>query len=394
MSSRQDSIPQSHRALVVRDIHVQPKVETVPTPQVLPGTAILHVLSAPILSYMNDLFIGNSRGYEYPLPIVPGTSAVCRVASLGPDATSLEVGQLVLFDCYIRARDAQGDGPKNFLSAITGGFSEASQRLMRDGGVRDGAFAEYVRVPLENVFVLDEKRLLGSPEQGGLGLGVHDVGDIYKLLVPFGGLTSVGLKPGETVLVSPATGPFGGAACMVALAMGARVLAWGRDEEKLKNIESTLQNINLGRYRSMVKVVKMHNEPTKDAEAIKLAADGRPIDAYFDISPPQATGSTHFKTGILSLKHGGRVSMMGSLTDDAAVPYTFIMINDIMLKGKWMYDRNDIFSLIKMAELGLVRLGKDGGCSTPGVFGLDEWKKAWDLAEVKVNLGEKVVISP
>ncbi|KAI4594653.1 hypothetical protein KJ359_007745 [Pestalotiopsis sp. 9143b] len=375
MSSDQGYVPQSHRALVVRDINVQPKVETVPTPQVLPGTAVLRVLSAPILSYMNDLFIGNSRGYEYPLPIVPGTSAVCRVAALGPDATSLEVGQLVLFDCYIRARDAQSDGPKNYLSAITGGFSQASQRLMRDGGVRDGAFAEYVR-------------------QGGLGLGTHDVGDIYKLLVPFGGLTSVGLKPGETVLVSPATGPFGGAACMVALAMGARVLAWGRDEEKLKNIESTLQSINLGRYRGMVKVVKMHNEPTKDAEAIKLAADGRPIDAYFDISPPQATGSTHFKTGILSLKHGGRVSMMGSLTDDAAVPYTFIMINDITLKGKWMYDRKDIFLLIKMAELGLVRLGKDGGCSTPGVFGLDEWKKAWDLAEVKVNLGEKVVISP
>ncbi|ETS86856.1 hypothetical protein PFICI_00684 [Pestalotiopsis fici W106-1] len=394
MTSNQGSVPELHRALVVRDVNVEPKVETIPAPQVLPGTAVLRVLSAPILSYMNDLFIGNKRGYEYPLPIVPGTSAVCRVASLGPDATSLKVGQLVLFDCYIRARDAQGDGPKNFLSAITGGFSEASQKLMRDGGVRDGAFAEYVRVPLENVFVLDEQRLLGSPEQGGLGLGVHDVGDIYKLLVPFGGLTSVGLKPGETVLVSPATGPFGGAACLVALAMGARVLAWGRDEQELQNIEGKLQNINSGRFRGMIKTVKMHNEPIKDTEAIRLAAGGRPIDAYFDISPPQATGSTHFKTGILSLKHSGRVSMMGSLTDDAAVPYTFIMINDITLRGKWMYDRHDIFSLINMVELGLLKLGGDGGCSTPGIFGLEEWKKGWDLAEVKNSLGEKVIISP
>lgn len=62
--------------------------------------------------------------------------------------------------------------------------------------------------------------------RGGLcdemGYGIGDLAVIFRLMVSSGGLKDTDVKAGETVIVSPATGGFGGAALFVALAMGAR----------------------------------------------------------------------------------------------------------------------------------------------------------------------------
>jgi alcohol dehydrogenase len=56
--------------------------------------------------------------------------------------------------------------------------------------------------------------------------------------VPYGGLLAGDLQPGETVLVSGATGNFGSAGVAVALAMGARcVVAPGRNESVPAELE-------------------------------------------------------------------------------------------------------------------------------------------------------------
>lgn len=81
---------------------------------------------------------------------------------------------------------------------------------------RDGGFAQFVMSPVENVFVL------GSPADGGLGWDTAQLGALSTASVPFGGLRAVDLKPGETVAIAPATGNFGSAGVVVALAMGAR----------------------------------------------------------------------------------------------------------------------------------------------------------------------------
>ncbi|PQE19768.1 isopropanol dehydrogenase protein [Rutstroemia sp. NJR-2017a WRK4] len=86
---------------------------------------------------------------------------------------------------------------------------------------RHGTFAEYAKFPLENVFALDERLLCGE-----LGYTIGDLCNISSYLVPFGGLTDIGLLPGEAVIVFPATGRFGGSAVTVVLAMGASVVAW------------------------------------------------------------------------------------------------------------------------------------------------------------------------
>tara|TARA_R110002003_G_scaffold6_7_gene331 strand:+ start:9387 stop:10235 length:849 start_codon:yes stop_codon:yes gene_type:complete len=218
--------PQTHTALV-QSSYAQPlEVKSLPTPQAGPGSAIIRMLYAPVLSYAKDVFNG-TRAYPYPTPLVPGPSGVGRIAALGPDATTLQAGQLVFVDSVIRSRDEPTDV---FLMGITQGGTEASAKLMRDVW-RNGTYAEYVAVPLENVAVLDEAMLIGK-----LGYEESELAGLGKYCVPYGGLRDIGLEVGETVVVTPATGAFGGAAVAMALAMGAHVVATGRNEEKLKGL--------------------------------------------------------------------------------------------------------------------------------------------------------------
>jgi threonine dehydrogenase-like Zn-dependent dehydrogenase len=124
------------------------------------------------------------------------------VAAVGPDATSLAPGQLVLVDTYIRGRD---DPSATSLFGLHAGFTEAGQKLTH-GEWRDSTYAEYAKVPLENIAALDENRLLGRVQDGGLGYALESLAYIAMMLVPFGGLSDIAPKPGETVVIAPATG--------------------------------------------------------------------------------------------------------------------------------------------------------------------------------------------
>ena len=252
---------------------------------------------------------------------------------------------------------------------------------------RDATLAEYARVPLENVILLDEKRLLGSPSEGGLGYTVEDLSYLEEVLIPYGGLIDIDLKPGETIIVAPATGGFGGAAVQVALAMGAgKVIAMGRNEEALARV----QKLDSGR----VTTVKLTGSWESELEALRKAADGEDIDAFFDISPRMAQNSTHFKAGIMALRRGGRVSFMGGLLEDLPLPIRHIMHANIQLKGKWMYEREDIPKIMKLVHRGLLKLGEKGGNQIVGKFGLEQWKEAFDTAAEKAQLGQMAVMVP
>lgn len=241
------------------------------------------------------------------------------------------------------------------------------------GEWRDGTFAEYAKVPLENCERLDEERLCG-----GMGYTVARLAGLSALLVPFGGLRDVGLEVGETVVVVPATGKFGQAAVRVALAMGAgRVVAMGRNVEVLERV----------RLRSPGRVVAVPVTGDVGVDTEALRAWG-PIDVAFDISPPEAAGSTHLKSCILALRHGGRVCLMGGMMGDVGIPHSAVMHGNLTLKGKWMYERSDIKALVKMVEMGLLDVGRE----VKG-FGLEEWDEAFTAA-AEGGVGESVVLVP
>lgn len=125
MTSSQE-LPKTHRALVLTSTSEPPEIKVIPTPQPGPGSAILQIKAANIISSSKDIYDG-SRKHQFPIRLVIGTSAIGRVTALGPDAVSLQAGQLVLIDSFIRGRD---DPTAAILLGAHEGHSEGSKRLM------------------------------------------------------------------------------------------------------------------------------------------------------------------------------------------------------------------------------------------------------------------------
>ncbi|KAI9659039.1 MAG: hypothetical protein M1821_001999 [Bathelium mastoideum] len=376
-------LPTHHRALHVTSTSSSPALTNLPLPTPPPNSssALIRVLATQLISYGRSIYNFAGRAYPFPLPLVPGYSAIGRIASLPPDAASLKVGQLVHVDCVITARDGPG---MRYMAGVHHGWTEGSQWLMRDVW-RDGCLAEYAVFPVENLMPLDEARLLSPVDAGGLGYDLARLSYISTLLVPYGGLAAVGLHAGETAVIAPATGGFGGAAVLVALAMGARVLAMGRNGKELERMERVL-----GRER--LRGVRITGDVDSDLKVLK--GIWGEADVFFDIAPPAAAGSSHVKSGILSLRHGGRVCLMGGKKVDEAIPYTVVVHKDLTIKGKWMYERPAVEELVKMVEAGTLRLGEKDGVKVEGTFGLEDWDRGCTMAEEHNCMGSISAMMP
>ncbi|KAJ4353546.1 uncharacterized protein N0V89_005276 [Didymosphaeria variabile] len=371
------SLPPSHRALVLTDRCTPLAVKTIPTPTPIHGSAVVEILSAGALSYHREIYNGSESHKHYSLttPLVTGMSAIGHIAALGPDATSLQLGQLVFVDCMIRARD---DPDTAFLLAIHDSGTPGSQKLAKDVW-RDGTFAEYARVPLENCIPLDEKRLCSD-----LGYAVNDLIYMDYLMVPFGGLRDIALEPGETVVVSPATGGYGGAAVMVAVAMGARVIAMGRNEAELARLKKVVMS---GSPSASIETLKMTGDEMVDAENLKAFGI---IDAGIDFTPPQGSSSSHLRSVVRVIRKGGRISLMG-LNANPMVPWSVVSRN-ISFKGKLMYEREDMIQFVKMLERGLFPRSRDFVDTKE--FRLEEWEACLDMAAEHTGIGKRVVFCP
>jgi NADPH:quinone reductase-like Zn-dependent oxidoreductase len=345
-------------------------IETMPDPVLGTGEVIVDVVATRVLSYANEVFSGE-RKYPIELPMVPGPGAIGRVRAVGPDATRLAVGDWVSCDPTVRSRDG-GIAPDITLQ----GWSAREQ-----GGLRlqryfhDGSFAEQIRVPTENV----------KP------LGTLDEADAAKwcalgtLMVPYGGLLAANLQAGETILVSGATGDFGGAAVTVALAMGAGcVIAAGRSEQALAELAR--------RFGPRVRMVKLSGDADDDCERMKQAAPGG-IDCVFDILPP-SIGATVVRAAAMAVRPYGRVVLMGGVGmlggDDLALPYPWIMRNCVSIHGVWMYPPEATIRLVGLVRSGLLKLEHFEFTE----FDLDDVNKAVDHAAAHGGAFKMTVLRP
>ncbi|KAK8091018.1 hypothetical protein PG994_000523 [Apiospora phragmitis] len=363
-------IPSEHRALVLTSTDVGLELKT---PQL--GNVLVRVEAASLLSYHREIYNGARQYPQLDAPHAGGYSAVGRVAAVGADATALTPGQLVFADCTMRSRDGAGW----FLVGVQASLDVGGRRLNADV-YRDGAFAEYWTVPLENCHPLDEARLTQ-----GLGYTTADLAYLSYLLVAYGGLRDISLEPGETPIVCPATGGFGGAGVLAAIAMGSRVIAMGRNEKELARLKAHVMSGNPG-SSGLIETVRITGDEAADTAA--LQAFGL-ADAVLDFSPPHAAGSSHLRCAIRSLRREGRVSLMGLTSDFAEY---VVIINNLTLKGKVMYERDDVTQFVKMLERGLLPRGES--FVDTKVFKLEQAKEALHAAAEHTGCGRAVVFAP
>jgi len=336
------------KAAVLKSFGSPLAIEEAADPVLGTGEVIVDVIATRVLSYMNEVFSGE-RNYALELPIIPGPGGIGRVRAIGPDATKLSVGDWVFCDPTVRSRDdiVSPDIALQGLTAAGAGGMRLQQHF------RHGSFAEQMRVPTENV-----KRLgTITPEDATRWCALG------TLLVPYGGFLAANLQPGETVLVSGATGNFGSAAVSVALAMGAAcVVAPGRNDEILTDL--------VRRFGDRVKPVKLTGNEDDDRERMKRAAPGR-IDCVLDIMPPSVSTSV-VRAAVMTVRPNGRIALMGGVGmlggAGLDLPYPWMMRNCITLHGQWMYPPHATILMTAMIRAGLVSLDQFAVTA----FGLDD----------------------
>lgn len=366
----------THKAYVQAEGGALTTIQTVATPSPLIGQVLVTVLATPILSYTSEVLSGKMFPLTYPL--TPGIAAVGRIEAVGSDSTILKKDQLVFCNPSIRARDDPSGGTM-ILQGWFGGMKAESMKLM-EGPWRQGSWSEKLVVPTENVVPLDEHRLIR-----GLGYTVPQLCWINEFLVPFGGFLAADFQPGSTAVVAPATGHFGGCAVQVALAMGAaKVIAVGRNADALKRLEQLDAN---GRVTS----VSLSGDVEKDGGAIKSASPGaRGADMYLDFSPGQASNTPHLQSCISALKHGGQAILMGGVRANVSINYAQLMINNITLKGNFMYEAQAPSKIMGLIESGILSLK---GLNTK-VFDFADLQVAIEFAEKHVGMADLTVLTP
>jgi alcohol dehydrogenase len=341
------------------------KLKDVPVPEPRPGSVLVRIQAASLLSYMKSYVEGKLPAYNPPpVEFTIGTNGVGIVAAVGRDVWHLKPGQQVVVSPHLIARENVAE-PGQILIALT---SFGSAPMLADWP--DGTLAEYALMPVECVTSAE-----GLDEWEATQLAVGS-----RFIVPFGGLLRGRLAAGESVIVTGATGAYGSAAVLLALAMGARrVVAAGRRRAALDGLAAA------GGAR--VTTVEVTGDAKADAEALR-AASGGGAELAFDMVG-QAKDPNATLAALHSLRRGGRLVLMGSMTTDLSLPYMTVMLNNLEVLGQFMFPAGAYHRLLELVRCGLL----DFRHIRPRVYALEQLPEAMEAAASAGNL-ECVVMRP
>ncbi|WP_226700580.1 NADPH:quinone oxidoreductase family protein [Qipengyuania gaetbuli] len=238
------------------------------------------------------------------------------------------------------------------------------------GGAKTGAFADLVALPVSSLRPVPAG--LGFPEAAAMGAAYHTA---YVALVELGRL-----QEGQTVLVHGASGGIGLAACDLAKALGARVIAASHREDKQAALERIAAPdaviLNTGRFR----------------EEVAELTGGRLCDVVFD-----PIGGDVFDESTRCVAFGGKLLVVGFVA--GRIPE--IAVNIPLIKGFSVvgvrageYARHFPDRATRIAA-ELERLASEGRISPhiDRTLPLARWREAFEAMEAGEIVG-KIVLEP
>lgn len=328
------------------------EIREVPDPVVTISGVVVRVLAVRVPSYTRQVIDG-SLGYDIHPPFIPGPTCVGQVESVGEDVFDINKGDVVLCNSLLSSGDL-AHTPDEILIAWTGSGSERSQLMQRFW--RNGSFAQLAHYPARCLTVLPE------------------AAQFDRKLVPFlasiaiadSGLRRGSLEAGQTVVINGASGQLGGAAVLLALAHGAaRVIAIGRNEQRLKILEQ---------IDGRVSIHVLQSEREKDAAAIHKLAAG-PVDLVVDYLAHTPTPDPTL-AGFDVLRLGGVMVLVGGVRHNLPLPYAQIMRRQLTIRGSFMFDRGSALHSWNLIRSGAVDFTRVKAHS----FSLHDIEKAIDIA--------------
>ncbi|GKW48560.1 L-threonine 3-dehydrogenase [Halomonas sp. NCCP-2165] len=300
------------KALVKREAAPGLWLEEVPEPQVGINDVLIRVKRTAICG--TDLHIYQWDAWArqtIPTPMVVGHEFVGEIVEVGSNVNDFKPGQLVSGEGHVvcgRCRNCLAG--RRHLCAHTSGI----------GVNRPGAFAEYLALPMSNVW----------EHRPGIDL------DVAALFDPFGNAVHTALQfelLGEDVLITGA-GPIGAMAAAVCRHAGARhVVVTDLNPERLA----------LARRLGATRTVDVRHETLAEVQRDLGMAEG------FDVGLEMSGSPEAFRDLLANLCHGGKVAMLGIPSEAMAIDWNTVIFNMLTIKG--IYGREMYETWYKMSVM-------------------------------------------
>src|SRR3989442_1884156 len=300
------------KALVKRKAEPGLWLEEVPKPSIGLNDVLIHIDRTGIGG--TDLHIYKWDAWAQktiPVPMVVGHEFVGEIVEVGSNVKDFFPGQVVSGEGHVvcgRCRNCLAG--RRHLCADTKGV----------GVNRPGAFAEYLALPMSNVWV----------HSNGIN---RDVAAIFD---PFGNAVHTALSLdvlGEDVL-STGAGPIGIMAAAVVRHAGARYV-----------VITDVNDYRLELARKVKVDLALNVTQTSIAEAQKKLG----MKEGFDVALEMSGNASAFRDMLHNMAHGGRVAMLGIPSGEMAIDWREVIFNMITIKG--IYGRQMYESWYKMTVL-------------------------------------------
>jgi threonine 3-dehydrogenase len=288
------------------------RLETVPDPEIGINDVLIRVHKTGICG--TDLHIESWDPWAAKTirpPLVVGHEFVGEVVDVGSNVTGFAAGDLVSGEGHVvcgRCRHCLAG--QRHLCANTVGL----------GVGRDGAFAEYVVLPMTNIW----HHWPGIDEE------------VAAIFDPFGNAVHTALAfpvLGEDVLVSGA-GPIGLMATAVVRHAGARHVVVS---------EPNAFRRELARKMGATIVVDPREQELTSIETELGMVEG------FDIALEMSGNAAALRSAIAAMAHGGRVAILGIPTAEISLDVNTIVFNQLTLRG--IYGREMYETWYKMTVM-------------------------------------------
>jgi len=312
-----EAIPKTMKALVKSKPEPGLWLEEVPVPEISINDVLIRVNLASICG--TDLHILKWDAWArktIPVPMVIGHEFVGEVAVVGSNVTDFFPGQLVGAEGHVvcgRCRNCLAG--RRHLCAHSKGL----------GVHRPGCFAEYISVPMSNVWVHHPSI---DPE-------------VACIFDPFGNAVHTALAfpvLGEDVLITGA-GPIGLMAAAVVRHAGARFV-----------VETDVNpwRLELARKMGVTMAANPHDTGLREVQKELGMKEG------FDVGLEMSGNGSAFRDMLANMAHGGRIALLGIPTEEIAIDWNTVIFNMITLKGIYGREMYETwYKMTVMLESGL-----------------------------------------
>jgi threonine 3-dehydrogenase len=315
-------------------------LEEVPVPEMGINDVLVRVKKASICG--TDIHILKWDEWArrtIPVPMVIGHEFMGEIVATGSNVVDFFPGQIVSGEGHVvcgRCRNCLAG--RRHLCAHTSGV----------GVNRPGAFAEYISLPMSNVWVHK-----------------HDVPpEIACIFDPFGNAVHTALAfpvLGEDVLVTGA-GPIGIMAAAVAIHAGARHVVI---------TDLNPWRLDLARKIGVTLAVDPRATPLPEIQKRLGMTEG------FDVGLEMSGNASAFREMLANMSHGGKIAMLGIPPQEIAIDWNIVIFNMLTIQG--IYGREMYETWYKMTVM--LESGLDISPVITHRFPFERFQEAFDLMQ-------------